>query len=647
MAEAEAAASQDAKAQAAPVTATGLGKAAATGTRGGLEGLVSAPGDLVTWESRKAAQLAQYLGASPETVQSIQNYFTKPTRGPGVATTPDVQAATDAAVTKVLPKSISGPVQDVTRHQPQNKAEEWAQTGGSFLPSALLPGSLATRATRVLIPTAAVEGTGQVTRQLAPEYEDAARLVAGFLSGGGLKGGAEPGGFRFRSNLRKLADVGPKGVERVKQLLTEQGMSPEDAVAATKQLGPEGRVLDTGPNVRQEAQQIQAAGGEGRGILDPMLRAREEGKNRRLMEDVGATVGPQEHPTAVVQALEDRASRVGQQYPAAKSNQTRPAGLDGIAHDLDAEIANARGGTQSKLQKIRDMLDRPGAKGNLDPSSEGVHAMRQEIDRMIKKEKPGTPVYARLNEYRQRIDSELKDIAPDIKSLDEQYSAIKDEGRAFEKGQQIYENPRGTDPADFQQTWDAMTPGEQAHVLKGMNTETYRQLGISGKNLSELQKLISGEGKWNQAKVATVIGEEKAQQLMDAISREKTFNESYNKIVQGSKTAESSRSPSQRSFGQAAGDTVKDMLFAAGAGGGWAGAGGAAFSNIRRFVGERMKGGGQSAALDADVARLLSSDRPEDLLKALRMVEQHQSHSVPGAVLGALLARQQDQGAQR
>ncbi len=75
-------------------------------------------------------------------------------------------------------------------------------------------GCAAIRAARVAIPTAATETAGQVTRQLAPEYEDAARLVAGILSGGGQA--LAEGGLRLSSGLKKL-DTTPGGMSRVKQ----------------------------------------------------------------------------------------------------------------------------------------------------------------------------------------------------------------------------------------------------------------------------------------------------------------------------------------------------------------------------------------------------------------------------------------------
>lgn len=623
------------------ITATGLGKATATGARGGLEGIVSAPGDLVTWETRKAAELAKYLGASPETVQSIQNYGQTPTRGPGMATTADVQGATDTAVKALLPQGAAATVQDVTRHQPQNTAEELAQTAGSFLPAAIMPGSAAARLARVAIPTAAVETAGRATRALAPEYEDAARIVAGMVAGG--RQAAAEGGFRLRSNLRKIGAAGPQGIERVKQLLIEQGMSPEDAVARTKELGPQGMLLDTGPNVRQEAQQIQAAGGAGRGIIDPALRGRDVGRNQRLTSDVTQAVGPEVQRTDVLAALADRKAALGPEYEAAHAGQTKPAELQPIADAIDSELAVVKSPeVTAALERIKKSLHLRGT-DQLDPSSEGLHEARQAIDNELydsqgRPRDVGSKTAATLNRYRKMIDDTLANVGP-IKGVDVKRSQIGKEEQAFTTGQQVYDNPRGSPSAvEFKRTWDTMSPGEQSRGLEGVNQETWRQLNISGNDLVKLQGLLKGEGKANFEKLATVIGDQKASQLMDAVGREKTFQESSNKIVQGSKTAESGRQPA-RGFRQAVSEAIPEVI-ASGATLGPSAGVSVGLAHLRRFITERAGKTGQPK-LDAEVARLLTSDKPEDLLQALKVIEQHQSHSPTGAMLGALLARKQ------
>jgi hypothetical protein len=181
-----------------------------------------------------------------------------------------------------------------------------------------------------------------------------------------------------------------------------------------------------------------------------------------------------------------------------------------------------------------------------------------------------------------------------------------------------------------------MTPGEQQHVLSGMNVETYRQLGINANDRTKLMTLLKGEGKWNQQKVAAVVGDKKAQNLMDALKREKTFQESYQSIVRGSKTAETVSGEGRDTLAKAAIKAAPEVLAASyfnpGAGAGVAAA------RLKDWILQKRAASGQSG-LDADVARLLASNRGDDLVRAAQMLKE-QGSVLPPAVLAALLARQ-------
>jgi hypothetical protein len=77
-------------------------------------------------------------------------------------------------------------------HTPQTTAGEYAQTAGEFAPAAIGgAGGLIRRGAQALIPALASETAGQVTRHVAPEYENAARVGAAIATGGvGARAGA-------------------------------------------------------------------------------------------------------------------------------------------------------------------------------------------------------------------------------------------------------------------------------------------------------------------------------------------------------------------------------------------------------------------------------------------------------------------------
>jgi len=496
------------------------------------------------------------------------------------------------------------------------------------------PGETAVTSTPGMIARGAATGGGLgfVSGAASGEGDWRDRLLEGGVSGGigAITGGTLSGAGALLANRALESTGGMTGAKEGANLLKEMNTSAADATQQMRELGPEATLLDVGHvpgnplgnNLLQTGQRIQAAGGEGGGRIDALLRARESGKNARLESDVTQTIGPRQQPSVVLDALEARRNAVGTQYPAAKSNQVRPADLQPIADELDAEIATARGGMQRVLKRVRGMLDIPGAKGNLDPSSEGVHAMRVELDNMIKKAAPGSPEYARLNDYRKMIDAELKGASPNIKMLDTNYSQVKNEERAFETGQQIYENPRGAPTeVEFKQTFDTMSPGEKQHVLSGLNVETWRQLGIQGNDLVKLQTLLKGEGKWNTEKVAAVIGRDKTDQLWRAINREKTFNETYQKIVQGSRTAGSL--PKNRGKGDGIGRNILSLIKSGAAGfgiGGIPGAASGVLADLGKMGTAGMQALQQAADSDPQLARMLTSQDPARIEKAINFI---------------------------
>lgn len=68
-------------------------------------------------------------------------------------------------------------------YKPQTMPGQYAETAASMLPNALLPGGLAQKAARVLVPAVTSETAGQVAHTYAPSYEPLARAGGALLGG--------------------------------------------------------------------------------------------------------------------------------------------------------------------------------------------------------------------------------------------------------------------------------------------------------------------------------------------------------------------------------------------------------------------------------------------------------------------------------
>lgn len=91
-------------------------------------------------------------------------------------------------------------------HEPQTTAGRYARTIGSFAPNAVLPGGLASRVTRVVVPAVASEAAGQATE--GTPYETPARIGGAVIGAVGAEAGIAANARRaLRQQPRPEAEV--------------------------------------------------------------------------------------------------------------------------------------------------------------------------------------------------------------------------------------------------------------------------------------------------------------------------------------------------------------------------------------------------------------------------------------------------------
>ena len=80
--------------------------------------------------------------------------------------------------------------------------------------------------------------------------------------------------------------------------------------AKLSDLGPEGMIADTGPNVRGQAATLATSPGEAKAVVQDAVSDRHDGRTGRILSDVDGALGPAQNPTPVRRAIEDTASAV-------------------------------------------------------------------------------------------------------------------------------------------------------------------------------------------------------------------------------------------------------------------------------------------------------------------------------------------------
>jgi hypothetical protein len=200
-------------------------------------------------------------------------------------------------------------------YEPQTTAGEYARTVGEFLPGAIVPGGLATKAASVLVPAIASETAGQMTE--GTPMEQPARIGAGIV--GGLGVGAA-------SALRGGANV---ALGRAARGVTPEQMAMAEALRARSPI----------PLTQAEAIQQVTGGATNMGRLQsvverssnelgPMMAQRPEAV-RQAVSAVTEQIAPPMAPQAVAgraqQASEGVIDRMRQRVNASAADDYRAA----------------------------------------------------------------------------------------------------------------------------------------------------------------------------------------------------------------------------------------------------------------------------------------------------------------------------------
>jgi hypothetical protein len=507
-----------------------------TGTRDIAAGAAGQFGDVLNLGTKAANWLT---GASPERAAELEAVRQKSWQG-YVPTSSDVNN---------LISQYAGPP-----YQPQSTTGKVLRTGTALLPAVLSPGSTGQKLATWGGAWAGNELGGRGAALVNPKWEPYGRAAGTILGGGfGSYLTAEPSPI---SSAAKDLGVQSKDMTRIIKRMQQDGMTPEQINAELQRLGPDATLMDVGPNLRQEGQRIVAQGGEGRATISDALTARDAGANARIRGEVDAALGPAPIPSHIDAQITEGQGALGPAYETALQNgwavDTTP-----IAQQLEGDAVNLRGRAQQAVQRVRGMLNVTGT-DHLDPNPRTLFETRKAIDGMIATETDPNALRV-LSRTRAQVDTALADAVPGIKDVDAQFAELARQREALTRGQQVLDSGR-TAPrpqelaADFQE--GALPQGTQVgpsaaplRLRQGARADIERIIGTNANDRVALQRLIKGEGDWNRERLATLFGQDRADQIISVLDRERTFDLTSNRVIKNSATAERLPESTGPSFG--------------------------------------------------------------------------------------------------
>ena len=121
------------------------------------------------------------------------------------------------------------------------------------------------------------------------------------------------------------------------------------------------------------------------------------------------------------------------------------------------------------------------------------------------------------------------------RGMQQDYAGLQDAitaGRTALRG-----GPTGVHPEDYAAAFSGLSPAGQAAQRIGLADNVYRKLGDTRNDLTAINDVIKGPNDRSRAIIGTTFGQDAADRLAGAASREGAFAKNYDDILRGSMTA--------------------------------------------------------------------------------------------------------------
>jgi hypothetical protein len=414
--------------------------------------------------------------------------------------------------------------------EPQTGWGEAMRTGMEFVPSALLgPGSAMRKAVGyVALPTATTEAGG------------AAGEVAG-----GLLGNPERG-KQIGRTVGGLTGLGVGAVAR-NPLRSGKTMLADNLDAdAAKQFDWLGDEAMLGEGTPASFGLMQGVGSrpdsKGMNTLVDAVTKRDQGKNLRINSEVNQQLGTAPLPSNLELGLAKSRSDLSPDYERIlnEPNIAPPREAVGrLDYLMDPSRGAVTGSSLNALKRVREMLQPGNTQTKI--SLRGLHETRKELDAMIEtaKTQGNKGLLSHLGGLRKDVDGAMKAASKDLGDVDAAFQHLTKQSDALEKGSMVLADGKTTiRPRELDDMLAAMSPEEKGYLIHGVRAEIDRIVGTKANDVNALNSLVKGEGDWNRAKLTSLFGAEKTDKIFSAIARERRFQDNYNKITQGSQTAQ-------------------------------------------------------------------------------------------------------------
>ena len=452
-------------------------------------------------------------------------------------------------------------------------------------------GNVALRAAASMGSAAGIGGADSAVRS-GGDINEAAK-GAGWGAAFGLAGpfAGKALGYTGNKLLNAVAGSTP-AAQNVNNLFKAAGMTPQEARSALQQLGPNAVLADVNPALLTDASALAARGGETTATMKTAMQARAAGADDRAARLVEQHLGPRPDLNGSIAAIEsDAATRAGPHYAAGRASA--PMDVTHVLTGIDSRMANATGGAESVLNKVKGFLTDKVASGTnpvgltvpkSDPQA--ILSARQALDDMIEKmpldTSAGKNAYRVASDLRNQLDRVVKQ-NPDFAKGDAIYAQSMGIRDAMQEGVDVFK--RNVRPEDLGRTIKAMTPEQLNAYRVGARQAIQDAMEQSSRGELAGAQTMFARGSANRAKLDALFPN--ARDALDALHSEATMRNTERAITGNSLTAERQAAGKRYSPGSGDGFTA-DLL---------AGAQGAALGDPTMGLGTAVARRGASSLL--------------------------------------------------
>lgn len=531
------------------------GDQAKAGIVEGLAAIPGAIGDTKQATGRAAAWIANAVGASPETANTI---------GAAVENLPVLGIPGRMPTSETFIKAAEPVTGELAPYDEATTGQKYLRAGLRTLPSAAIgPGRAAAKLVGGVASGLASEAAGQATE--GTMLEPGARFVAGLVGGVAGAGGVDYAGRTTPPLPGYLAG----SQRRVGEALRQQfGGDVNAAVARSDELGPDAMVLNLGRRPATDAAALAAQPTGAVGTITRGLQQQREGAGARVEADWQAAVGPSvSRHQAEVNAARTRegASDI---YDVARG---RTIDAEPVWHTMfraRQEAGNDRA-SRAVIDGLAEMLMDPrtgsvvrGRGFQFDTRStvsdaQGLLNIRQAIDTRIRQigatltNNPAddvyqlgsrTPVGRHLTNIRRSINETLHQ-DPALREADRIFAGAEATQRAYDTGRTkvlgVGDNYMEPEALRAILADPRTTAQERAALLQGMAQRGSQMMRDTRPNRNEGAAFGSSIATPNNLdRIAVANGPEAAARVRSMAQREDVFAKDANRILNNSNTAD-------------------------------------------------------------------------------------------------------------